>query len=88
MLRRLSNVRRRVEQLATQAGSGRCDGNHRRHRVVNVFGDDPIPPWPERERGGRCACGAELEYFTVVHELHMEPHADQHLQGGTSCGAR
>ena len=34
MLRRLSNVRRRVEQLATQAGPRRCTGDHRRCRVV------------------------------------------------------
>ena len=68
MLRRQSNVRRRVVQLATQAGSGRCDGNHRRHRVVTVFGDDPTPPWPEREQGELCACGAELECFTIVHQ--------------------
>jgi len=87
MLRRLSVIRRRVEQLATQSGSGRCDAYHRRHRVVNVFGDDPTTPWPERDQGERCACGAALEYFTVVH-VHMEPDADQHLQGGTSCGAR
>ena len=88
MLRRLSNVRRRVEQLATQATTAECGGNHRWHRWVTVYGDDPVPPWPERDQGERCACGAELEYFTVVHELHMEPHADQHLHGRASCGAR
>ena len=43
MLRGLSNVRRRVEQLA---GSGRCNGNHRIHRIVHVHNDDPTPPWP------------------------------------------
>ena len=75
MLRRLSNVRRRVEQLATQAGSGRCDGNHRRHRVVTVFGNDPTPPWPE-EKGERCVCGAELEYFQVVHQHIAGAHPD------------
>ncbi len=74
MLRRLSNVRRRVEQLATQARSGRCEGHHRRHRVVTVFDDDPTPPWPEREQGERCACGAELEYVSIVDEIHLEPH--------------
>ncbi len=68
MLRGLSHVRRRVEQLATQAGSGRCNGYHRLHRVVHVFNDDPTPPWPEEEKGERCACGAELEYFTIVHQ--------------------
>ena len=68
MLRGLSHVRRRVEQLATQSGSGRCDAYHRRHRVVNVFGDDPTTPWPEREQGERCACGAVLEYVQIVHQ--------------------
>ena len=63
MLRGLSNVRRRVEQLA---GSGRCGGNHRVQRVVHVSNDDPIPQWPERDKGERCACGAELEYLTAV----------------------
>ena len=65
MLRGLSNVRRRVEQLA---GSGRCNGQHRVQRVVHVYGHEPTPPWPEEEKGERCACGAELEYFTIVHQ--------------------
>ncbi len=86
MLRKLSNVRRRVEQLATQARSGRCDGNHRRHRVVDVFDDEPVPAWPEREQGERCACGAELEYFTIVDVLHREPHPDRHPHGGDHAG--
>ena len=67
MLRGLSNVKRRVEQLATQAGSGRCNGEHRRHRIVHVSNDDTTPPWPEEDRGRRCACGAELEFLTIVH---------------------
>ncbi len=70
MLRKLSNVRRRVEQLATQARSGRCDGNHRRHRVVDVFDDEPVPAWPERDQGERCRCGAELVYVTIVDKIH------------------
>ena len=70
MLRPLANVRRRVEQLATQTGSGRCEGHHRRTRFIDVVGDEPMPPWPEAERGAPCACGAALEYFTIV---------DQHL---------
>ena len=68
MLRGLSHVRRRVEQLATQAGSGRCNGNHQRHRVVYVSGDDPTPPWPEADIGTWCACGAELEFLRIVHQ--------------------
>ena len=44
MLRGLSNVRRRVEQLATQAGSGRCSGYHLIHRgPVQVSNDNPPP---------------------------------------------
>ena len=68
MLRGLSNVRRRVEQLATQAGSGRCNGYYRRHRVVHVSNDDPTPPWPDGDTGGRCVCGAEMELRTIVHQ--------------------
>ena len=68
MLRGLSNVRRRVDQLAAQAGLGRCSGHHRRHRVVHVVNDDPTPPWPEELVGKRCACGAEIELFTIVHQ--------------------
>ena len=75
MLRRLSVIRRRVEQLATQSGSGRCDGNHRLHRVVMVFGDDPVPPWPERDQGERCACGAALAYVAIVHQHIAGAHA-------------
>ena len=67
MLGKLSNVRRRVEQLATQAGLGRCDGRHKRGRVVHVYNDEPTPPWPE-EIGKRCACGAEIELLTIVHQ--------------------
>jgi len=80
MLRRLSHVRRRVEKLATQVGTRRCDGDHRRQRCVTVFGDDPIPAWPERERAERCACGAALKYFTVVDVLHLEPHPHGNLE--------
>jgi len=25
-------------------------------------------PWPEEDRGRRCACGAELEFLTIVHQ--------------------
>ena len=68
MLRGLSSVRRRVEQLATQAGSERCDGYHRRSRVVHVHGTEATPAWPEAGADERCACGAELEYFQIVHQ--------------------
>ena len=70
MLRPLSNVRRKVEQLATEARSGRCGGHHRRMRVVDVFNDDPLPPWPERDKGGHCICGVELEFVSIVDEIH------------------
>ncbi len=69
MLRGLSHVRRRVEQLATQAGSRRCNGYHRVQRIVHVHGDDPTPPWPEEDTlCERCACGAKLEFLTIVHQ--------------------
>ncbi len=68
MLRGLSNVRRRVEQLAEQAGSVHCNGNHRIDRVVHVSNDDPTPPWPCEDGGKRCVCGAELEFLTIVHQ--------------------
>ena len=55
MLRGLSHVRRRVEQLATQAGAGRCDGYHRIHRVVHVFNDDPTRESPVARGGHRQA---------------------------------
>ena len=72
MLRGLSNVRRRVEQLATLAGSGRCSGYHRIHRgPVYVSNDNPSPPppWPNEDTGEWCACGAKMEFFTIVHQL-------------------
>ena len=68
MLRRLSNVRRRVEQLATQAGPRRCTGDHRRCRVVHVHGTTSAPAWPDTGAHERCACGAELEYVQIVHQ--------------------
>ena len=89
MLRPLSVVRRRVERLATQARTEGCSGHHRRHRWVTVYGSEPIPPWPEREQGERCACGAELEYFTIVDVLHREPHPDlRHLGSSGRSGGR
>ena len=67
MLRPLSSIRRKVEQLAASATLARCGGYHRRHRSVVVRGDEPVPPWPES--GERCSCGSELEYFQVIYEL-------------------
>ena len=46
----------------------RCSGDHRVQRIVHVRDDDPTPPWPEEDnRCERCACGAELEFLTIVH---------------------
>ena len=59
---------RRDEPLVTLPGSGPCNGYHRVPRIVHVYGDDPTPPWPEEESGRRCACGAEIELFTIVHQ--------------------
>ena len=69
MLRPLSSIRRKVEQLAASATLARCGGYHRRHRSVIVRGDEPVPAWPEAESGERCVCGSKLEYFQVVHQL-------------------
>ncbi len=57
---------RRGEPLVTLPGSGPCSGYHRVQRIVHVYGDDPTPPWPEEDN--RCACGAELEFLTIVHQ--------------------
>ena len=69
MLRPLSSIRRKVEQLAARATLARCGGYHRRHRSVVVRGDEPVPPWPEAESGERCVCESTLEYFQVIHQL-------------------
>ena len=52
--------------MATETRSGRCEGRHQRTRFVDVIGDEPTPPWPEAEKGGRCVCGAELKFVTNV----------------------
>lgn len=83
----LSVIRRRVDRLVAQNATAGCGGNHRRHRWVTVYGDDPAPPWTAQEQVERCDCGAELEYFTVVDEIHGEPHPDMHPQRGNSCAA-
>ena len=57
----------RLEQ-SPPVRSGPCPGDHRVQRVVHVYGHEPTPPWPEEEKGGRCACGAELDYLTVVYQ--------------------
>ena len=61
---------RRAEQLATETRFARCGGNHQRTHWVDLHGDEPMAPWPERERGGRCVCGAELEFHSIVDVLH------------------
>ena len=86
MLRRLSTVRRRVERLAKEAATAGCTGHHQRGRVVTVYGDDPMPPWPEAAAGARCVCGVPLTYRSVVNRLHLEPHP-LYSQGETSRGA-
>ena len=40
----------------------------KQHRDVHVSNDAPTPQWPEEDRGRRCACGAELEFLTIVHQ--------------------
>lgn len=55
--------------MATDARLARCGGNHTRHKISYVCGDDPAPGWPEAASGDRCACGAELKYVHIVHRL-------------------
>jgi hypothetical protein len=61
----------RDEPLVTLPGAGPCNGYHRVQRIVHVHGDDPTPPWPEEDT--RCACGAELEFSTIVHQHIQDP---------------
>ena len=72
-MRRLSAIRRRVDHLAREASRARCSSDHGRYRVVNVSGDEPTPAWPERAAGGKCACGADVEYVTIVNRFHSSP---------------
>ncbi len=53
-------MERRDEPLVTLPGSGPCNGYHRVQRIVHVRDDDPTPPWPDGDTGGRCVCGAEM----------------------------
>ena len=60
---------RRDEPLVTLPGSGPCNGYHRVQRIVHVRDDDPTPPWPKEDTlRERCACGAKLEFSTIVHQ--------------------
>ncbi len=52
----------------TQDGEARCNGHHQRGRVVHMVNDEPTPSWPQEDVGKRCACGAEMELFTIVHQ--------------------
>ena len=67
----------RGEPPVTQPGAGPCNGYHRVQRIVHVRDDDPTPPWPEEDRGKRCACGAELEFFTITHR-HIQDQLTVH----------
>ena len=78
MLRGLSNVRRRVEQLATRARTGRCDRDHQRIRIVTVQGNEPVPPWPEAGADERCVCGTPLKHLLIVNEIRQEGGASDH----------
>ena len=57
MVRPLSVIRSRVDQLATKAGSERCNRYHHLHGVVHVYNDDPISPWPEKEKASGAPAG-------------------------------
>ena len=70
MRRQLSAIGRRVDRLAGEARRARCSGSHGRYRVVDVWGDQPTPAWPEAAAGGLCVCGADLEYVTIVNRFH------------------
>ncbi len=68
MVRGVPHVRPNEPRI-TLPGAGPCNGYHRVQRIVHVRGDDPTPPWPEEDnRCERCACGAELEFLTIVHQ--------------------
>ena len=69
MLRPLSNIRRRVDQLTMTAALMGCGGHHRRYRIVDVHDDEPVPAWPASESDERCSCGAIFRYFTIVDEF-------------------
>ncbi len=73
MLRRLSAIKRRVDHLARETRMARCSDNHDRYRVVDVWGDEPTPAWPEAVAGGRCVCGADLEYVQIVNRVLPSP---------------
>ena len=77
MLRGLSSVRRRVEQMATETASAACSGDHQRVRIIWLEGDDPPPPWPEAEAGGTCACGEPLEYLSLENSIRRDEASDR-----------
>lgn len=69
MLRKLGAVRRRVEQLATQARSEGCGGNHQRVNIVTLNAGGTVPAWPKAGAEERCACGANLRFLLIVNEI-------------------
>lgn len=65
----LRGVLTRVNRLSQGAQQSVCDGNHTRLRVSVVEGDEPVPPWPDRDAPETCECGEPLKYRRVIHEL-------------------
>ena len=80
MVRGVSHVGRPNEPRITLPGSGPCNGYHWVQRIVHVHGDDPTPLWPKEDTlRERCACGAKLEFSTIVHQ-HIQDQLTVHSQ--------
>lgn len=61
----------RVNRLSQSLQPPVCDGNHQRLGMSFVYGDEPVPPWPDQDAPETCECGESLEYRRVIHELWM-----------------
>jgi hypothetical protein len=64
----LHAIRARVERLAANVHLA-CDGNHSPVKISMVEGGTLAPDWPEPGMPTHCACGVELSYSHIIHEL-------------------
>ena len=61
----LDGIRRKVDQL--EAGVlAACSKPHRFYKTTDVWGDQPVPEWPDRRAPPVCSCGQTIDYVHNV----------------------
>lgn len=68
----LRGVLTRVQRMSVDVKRGDCGKDHHRLRVTMVWGDGPVPAWPEPDTPRTCACGQPFAFRHVIDQLEAE----------------